>query len=57
LDGAQGQVYEFLFDDMGTDEVVAIDCETTGLNPKKDDIVSIAAVTKPDPDECFHREP
>jgi DNA polymerase-3 subunit epsilon len=36
--------YEFLFDDMGTDEVVAIDCETTGLNPKKDDIVSIAAV-------------
>jgi len=36
--------YEFLFDDMGMDEVVSIDCETTGLNPKKDDIVSIAAV-------------
>lgn len=36
--------YEFLFDDMGMDEVVAIDCETTGLNPNKDDIVSIAAV-------------
>jgi DNA polymerase-3 subunit epsilon len=36
--------FAFLFDKMGTDEVVSIDCETTGLNPKKDDIVSIAAV-------------
>lgn len=36
--------YAFLFDKMGTDEVVSIDCETTGLNPKKDDIVTIAAV-------------
>jgi len=36
--------YEFLFQRMGTDEVVSIDCETTGLNTKKDDIVSIAAV-------------
>lgn len=36
--------YEFLFDDMGEEEVVSIDCETTGLNPRKDDIVSIAAV-------------
>jgi DNA polymerase III subunit epsilon len=36
--------YEFLFDKLGTDEVVSIDCETTGLNPKKDDVVSIAAI-------------
>lgn len=36
--------YEFLFKRMGTDEVVSLDCETTGLNPKKDDIVSIAAI-------------
>lgn len=36
--------YEFLFDRMGTDEVVSVDCETTGLNPRKDDIVSIGAV-------------
>ncbi|MEQ1714415.1 MAG: 3'-5' exonuclease [Hyphomicrobium sp.] len=36
--------YEYLFDPPGTDEVVSIDCETTGLNPRKDDIVSIAAV-------------
>ncbi len=36
--------YEFLFHDMGLDEVVSIDCETTGLNPRKDDIVSVGAV-------------
>lgn len=36
--------YEFLFDALGTDEVVSVDCETTGLNPRKDDIVSIGAV-------------
>lgn len=36
--------YEFLFDRMGTEEVVSVDCETTGLDPKVDDIVSIAAV-------------
>lgn len=36
--------YEFLFDDTGSDEVVSVDCETTGLNPRKDDIVAIAAV-------------
>ena len=36
--------YAFLFDKTGTYEVVSIDCETTGLNPKKDDIVTIAAV-------------
>jgi DNA polymerase III subunit epsilon len=36
--------YAFLFDPWPADEVIAIDCETTGLNPKKDDIVAIAAI-------------
>ena len=36
--------YEFLFDKTSNDEYVCFDCETTGLNPKKDDIVSIGAV-------------
>ncbi len=36
--------YEFLFDETSNDEYVCFDCETTGLNPKKDDIVSIGAV-------------
>ncbi len=36
--------YEFLFERMGTDEVVSVDCETTGLDSKLDDIVSIAAI-------------
>lgn len=36
--------YAFMFDKDTSGEVVSIDCETTGLNPKKDDIVSIAAV-------------
>ena len=36
--------YEFLFDKSSNDEYVCFDCETTGLNPKKDDIVSIGAV-------------
>jgi DNA polymerase-3 subunit epsilon len=36
--------YEFLFEKPLDDEYVCFDCETTGLNPKKDDIVSIGAV-------------
>ena len=36
--------YAFLFDPGPADEVIAIDCETTGLNSKKDDIVAIAAI-------------
>ncbi len=36
--------FSFLFDEAQNDEVIVFDCETTGLNPKKDDIVSIGAV-------------
>jgi DNA polymerase-3 subunit epsilon len=36
--------YEFLFENPSDDEYVCFDCETTGLNPRKDDIVSIGAV-------------
>lgn len=36
--------YEYLFDKYEGDELVCFDCETTGLNPKKDDIISIGAV-------------
>lgn len=36
--------YLFLFDKPHLDEYVCFDCETTGLNPKIDDIISIGAV-------------
>jgi DNA polymerase III subunit epsilon len=36
--------FRFLFDEPPPDEVVAIDCETTGLDARRDDIVSVAAV-------------
>jgi DNA polymerase-3 subunit epsilon len=36
--------YAFLFDDPPAGELVCFDCETTGLNPKKADILSIGAV-------------
>ncbi len=36
--------YLFLFDEKETGEYVCFDCETTGLNPKVDDIISIGAV-------------
>jgi DNA polymerase III subunit epsilon len=36
--------FRFLFDQPPPDEAVAIDCETTGLDPSRDDIVTVAAV-------------
>jgi len=36
--------YRFLFEPGPEGEVVALDCETTGLDPKRDDIVAVAAV-------------
>ena len=36
--------FAFLFDDPHKDEYVIYDCETTGLDPKSDDIISIGAV-------------
>ena len=36
--------YRFLFEIPPDDDVVAIDCETTGLDLRKDEIISIAAI-------------
>lgn len=36
--------FSFLFDEPHADEIVVFDCETTGLDPKQDNIVSIGAV-------------
>ncbi len=36
--------YAFLFDPPPDDEWVSLDCETTGLDTRKDEIISIAAV-------------
>ena len=36
--------YEYLFDEYSEDEYVCFDCETTGLNPKIDEIISIGAI-------------
>ena len=36
--------YRFLFEPGPPDEAVSLDCETTGLNLRKDEIVTVAAV-------------
>jgi len=36
--------FAFLFDEADEDEIVVFDCETTGLDPKVDNIISIGAV-------------
>ena len=36
--------YAFLFEPRPADEAVSIDCETTGLDRRKAEIVSVAAV-------------
>jgi DNA polymerase III subunit epsilon len=38
------QSYRFMFKPAPADEVVALDCETTGLNVRTDDIIAIAAI-------------
>src|SRR5271166_1782807 len=36
--------YAFLFEPPPEGEAVSIDCETTGLSPRRDDIVTVAAI-------------
>ena len=36
--------YQFLFQPGPPDEVVVIDCETTGLNPRRDEMIAVAAI-------------
>ena len=36
--------YKFLFGPEPPDEVVVLDCETTGLNPRSDEVITVAAV-------------
>lgn len=36
--------FDFLFNEPTPNEYVCLDCETSGLNPKKDEILSIGAV-------------
>ena len=38
------QRFRFLYDEPPPDEWVSVDCETTGLNPHRDEIISIGAV-------------
>lgn len=36
--------FQFLFETPPDDDLVCFDCETTGLNPKKDTLISLSAV-------------
>lgn len=36
--------FRFLFEGGPADEVISLDCETTGLDPRRDEILAIAAV-------------
>lgn len=36
--------FDFLFEEPISDEYICLDCETSGLNPRKDEILSIGAV-------------
>jgi DNA polymerase-3 subunit epsilon len=36
--------YRFLFEPGPPDEVVVLDCETTGLNPRVDEVIAVAAI-------------
>jgi len=38
------QRYRFLFKPAPPGEFVAIDCETTGLNPRRDELIAVAAI-------------
>ncbi|WP_353573193.1 3'-5' exonuclease [Candidatus Albibeggiatoa sp. nov. BB20] len=40
----QDENYSFLFDEPPGDEYVCFDCETTGINPRRAEILSIGAV-------------
>ncbi len=40
----KNEKFAYLFDEEPKNEYVCLDCETTGLNPRKDEILSIGAV-------------